>query len=68
MISKKVEFKEFSINDKYTPVTDDDLRLVCSHITNAYRHLVRFLGLPQNVLNVLEVDYVGSVTERIYRC
>lgn len=65
---QKIEFKEFPINDKYTPVTDDDLRLVCSHITNAYRHLVRFLGLPKNVLNVLEVDYVGSLTERIYRC
>lgn len=48
---KKISFREFQIHNPEWSVTDKDIGFVCEHLAHDFRHLVRYLGLPQNVLS-----------------
>lgn len=53
---KNKRILEFQIHNPEWPITDKDTCLVCEHLVHDFRHLVRYLGLPQNVLSSIEVD------------
>lgn len=49
-------------------MVDNDIRFVCEHFVHEFRHLVRYLGLPHNVLSSIEVNYSSDVRKTIYQC
>lgn len=65
---KKISFQEFQIHNPEWSITDKDICFACEHLVHDFRHLVRYLGLPQNVLSSIEVNYSSDVRKTIYQC
>lgn len=61
---KKQRFQEFRIYNPEWLITDNDICLVCDHLAHDFRHLVRYLGLPQHELNSIEVNYSSDVRKK----
>lgn len=58
---KKISFQQFQIHNPEWSITDKDKGFVCEHLAQDFRHLVRYLGLPQNVLSSIEVNNPSDV-------
>lgn len=63
-----MRFNEFQIHNPDRLITDKDIRLVSEHLVYDFRHLVRYLGLPQHVLSSIEINYFSDVRKTIYQC
>lgn len=64
---KKERFKEFTIYNGNEHLTEADFCVVSEHLSNDFRRLIRYLGLPQHHINRIEVDNNG-VQKQIIEC
>lgn len=65
---KKISFQQFQIHNPEWSITDKDIGFVCEHLAHDFRHLARYLGLPQNVLSSIEVNNPSDVRNTIFQC